>query len=146
MDNLIIKIAEFPEEMTAIRAIRRVVFQEEQGVIPELDFDGLDEICEQLIAYLNNEYVGTARIKYLDNKTAKIDRLAVLLKARGQGIGKKIMSKALEIIASKNIRDVLIHSQEYVKDLHQKLGFQLEGEIFEEAGIRHIKMKKRIES
>jgi predicted GNAT family N-acyltransferase len=146
MGNLIIKIAEFYEEMMAIRAIRRVVFQEEQGVSPELDFDGLDEICEQLIAYLNDEYVGTARIKYLDNKTAKIERLAVLHKARGQGIGKEIMSKALEIIASKNIREVVIHSQEYVKDLHQQLGFQPEGEIFEEAGIRHIKMKKRIES
>ena len=143
MDNLIVKIAELPKELRAIQAIRIVVFQKEQGVSPELDFDGLDEICEQLIAYLNDEYVGTARIKYLDNKTAKIERLAVLRKAREQGIGKKIMSKALEIIASKNIREVVIHSQEYVKGLYQKLDFVEEGETFEEAGIPHVKMIKK---
>jgi predicted GNAT family N-acyltransferase len=145
MGNLRIKIAELPEELIAIQAIRRVVFQEEQGVTPELDFDGLDEISEQLIAYLNGQYVGTARIRYLNNKTAKIERLAVIHEARGQGVGRKIMEKALEVIANKNITEVVIHAQEYVRGLHLQLGFKEEGEIFEEAGIRHVKMKKNLE-
>ncbi|MDZ8105548.1 MAG: GNAT family N-acetyltransferase [Nostoc sp. DedQUE12a] len=144
MSNLVIKVAKIPEEFPAIAAIRKSVFQEEQGVDPALEFDGKDEISDHLIAYLDEEAVGTTRIRYLDEKTVKIERLAVLSTARGQGIGKKIMENALLYIASKNIREVVIHSQEYVKDLYLKLGFVEEGEVFEEAGISHVKMIKKI--
>jgi predicted GNAT family N-acyltransferase len=144
MNNLIIKTTELPQEILAIQAIRCSVFQIGQRVDPALDFDGQDEISEQIIAYLDNQPVGTARIRYLDNKTAKIERLAVLSKARGQGIGKKIMEKALEVIAKRNIQEVLIHAQEYIQGLHQQLGFEQEGERFEEAGILHVKMRKKL--
>ncbi len=143
MIKLIIKSVEFPEELTAIKGIRIAVFQEEQGVNPVLEFDGKDEISDHLIAYLNEEVVGTARIRYLDEKTAKIERLAVLPTARGQGIGKKIMENALQLIANKNIPEVVIHAQEYVKDLYKKLNFVEEGEIFEEASIPHVTMRKK---
>ncbi|AUB35616.1 putative N-acyltransferase, GNAT family [Nostoc flagelliforme CCNUN1] len=142
MSNLIIKIADLPEEFPAIAAIRKSVFQEEQGVDPALEFDGKDELSQHLIAYLDQKAVGTTRIRYLDEKTAKIERLAVLSTARGQGIGKKIMENALQIIASKNVREVVIHAQESVKVLYQKLNFVEEGEIFEEAEILHVKMRK----
>ncbi|MDZ8259531.1 GNAT family N-acetyltransferase [Nostoc sp. ChiQUE01b] len=142
MSNLVIKFAELPEDFPAIQAIRKLVFQEEQGVDPALEFDGKDEISDHLIAYLNLEAVGTARIRYLDDKTAKIERLAVLLTVRGQGIGKKIMENALQVIANQNIPEVVIHAQEYVKDLYKKLNFVEEGEIFEEASIPHVKMRK----
>ncbi|MBD2726044.1 GNAT family N-acetyltransferase [Nostoc sp. FACHB-892] len=142
MSNLVIKIADLPEEFPAIIAIRKSVFQEEQGVDPALEFDGKDETSQHLIAYLDDKAVGTTRIRYLDDKTAKIERLAVLSTIRGQGIGKKIMENALQVIASQNIREVVIHAQTSVKVLYQKLDFVEEGEIFEEAGITHVIMKK----
>ncbi|MEH2035124.1 GNAT family N-acetyltransferase [Nostoc sp.] len=142
MSNLVIKVAELPKDFPAIQAIRKSVFQEEQGVDPALEFDGKDEISDHLIAYLNMEVVGTARIRYLDDKTAKIERLAVLSTVRGQGIGKKIMENALQVIANKNIPEVVIHAQEYIKDLYKKLDFIEEGEIFEEANTLHVKMRK----
>jgi predicted GNAT family N-acyltransferase len=144
MKSSIIRVADSSEDFRNIQEIRRKVFQKEQGMEQDLDFDGLDETCEQLIAYLDGECVGTARIRYLDEKTAKIERLAVLPMARGQGIGKKITEKALLVLASKNIPEVVIHAQEYIKGLYQQLGFQEEGEVFEEADIRHIKMRKKL--
>lgn len=144
MSDLIVRVADWYKEFAAIQEIRKSVFQEEQGVDPDLDFDGEDETSEQLIASLNGEFVGTARVRYLDETTAKIERLAVLPSARGFGVGKKIMEKALEVIANKNIPEVVLHAQEAVKGLHQKLGFQEEGEVFEEAGIRHVKMRKKL--
>ncbi|MBE8996707.1 MULTISPECIES: GNAT family N-acetyltransferase [unclassified Nostoc] len=144
MSNLSIKVAKIPQDFPTIKAIRQVVFQDEQNVDPALEFDGKDAISEHLIAYLNEEAVGTARIRYLEDKTAKIERLAVLSTARGQGIGTKIMERALQIIANKNITEVVIHAQEYVKNLYRKLDFIEEGEIFEEASIRHITMRKNI--
>jgi predicted GNAT family N-acyltransferase len=118
------------------------VFQKEQGVDANLDFDGKDETSVRLIASLDGIFIGTARIRYLDGNLAKIERLAVLETARGYGIGKKLMLHALDVIKSKNIHEVVIHSQEYIKGFHEKIGFQQEGDVFEEAGIRHVKMRK----
>ena len=146
MSNLVIRLANFSEEFLEIKAIRKAVFQEEQKVEEALEFDGKDEICDHLIAYLDNLAVGTARIRYIDDKTVKIERLAVLSTARGQGIGKKIMQEALLIIVSKDIAEVVINAQEYVKALYYKLGFAQEGEIFIEAGIPHVKMRKKLKS
>jgi predicted GNAT family N-acyltransferase len=145
MNNLSLKIVSFyDQEFTQIKAIRRLVFQIEQGVDPALDFDEQDQTSEQIVAYLDNQPVGTARIRYWDKKTAKIERLAVLSTARRQGIGKKIMEKALDVVAKRNIQEVLIYAQEYVRGLHQQFGFEQEGEIFEEAGIPHVKMRKKL--
>jgi predicted GNAT family N-acyltransferase len=144
MIRINIKIADSTPEITAIQAIRKAVYQIEQGVDASLDFDGKDESCDQLIATLDREFVGTARIRYLDQKTAKIERLAVLQIARGQGLGKQLMEKALEVAASKNIPKIVIHAQEYIKGLHQQLGFVEEGDVFEEAGIMHVKMRKTL--
>ena len=144
ISNLVIKTAELPQEMLAIQSIRQAVFQAEQGVEPELDFDGKDETSEQIIAYLDSKAIGTARIRYLDERTAKIERLAVLPTVRGLGIGQQIMEKALEIAAENNIQEVVIHAQQYIIRLHEKLGFEPEGEIFEEAGIPHVKMRKKL--
>ena len=146
MSDLVIRLANFSEEFLEIKAIRKAVFQEEQKVEEALEFDGKDEICDHLIGYLDNLAVGTARIRYIDDKTVKIERLAVLSTARGQGIGKKIMEEALLIIASKDIAEVVINAQEYVKALYYKLGFAQEGEIFIEAGIPHVKMRKKLKS
>ncbi len=144
MSDVIIKVAQLPEEFPVVATIRKIVFQEEQGVDAALEFDGKDDICEHLIAYLDDQAVGTARLRYLDNKTVKIERLAVLSIARGQGIGQKIMEKALEIIAHKNITEAVVHAQTYIKSLYQKLNFTEVGEIFIEASIPHIEMRKKI--
>ncbi|BAY71515.1 putative acetyltransferase [Nostoc sp. PCC 7120 = FACHB-418] len=141
MSDVIIRVAKLPEEFPVVATIRKIVFQEEQGVDTALEFDGKDDICEHLIAYLDNQAVGTARLRYLDDKTVKIERLAVLSIARRQGIGQKIMEEALEFIVHKNMTEVVVYAQLYIKSLYQKLNFIEVGEIFLEAGIPHIEMR-----
>ncbi len=139
-DQLKIDTVTYEEQLKSIQNIRIVVFQEEQGVAPELEFDGLDEISTHLLAYLGNIPVGTTRIRKIDEHTVKIERLAVLPAFRNRGIGKKLMLTALEIIASQGDRLVVVHAQEYIKKLYQQLGFKQVGAKFEEAGISHVKM------
>ncbi|MDJ0696000.1 GNAT family N-acetyltransferase [Mastigocoleus sp. MO_188.B34] len=169
MSNIIIELADFERDFSVISGIRSKVFHQEQQVDPKLDIDGQDKTCQQLIAYLDGEAVGTTRIKYLNQNTAKIERLAVLSNARRQGIARKLMLKALEVISpldaaklntagavqgmyyantqknitdQQNITEIIIHAQEYIKGLYEQLGFEQYGEAFVEAGINHIKMKK----
>src|SRR4028119_2152016 len=144
MNQPTLKTLVYPEAFVEIQAIRRSVFQEEQGVDPALEFDGLDATATHLLAYLDERPVGTARIRYLEQQTAKIERLAVLSTARGLGIGKKLMVKALDVAQENNTQDIVVNAQEYVKDLYQQLGFEQVEERFEEAGIVHIKMIKRL--
>ena len=93
MSNLTIEVADFERDFPVISAIRSQVFHQEQGVDPELDFDGRDKICQHLVAYLDGEAVGTTRIRYLNENTAKIERLAVLPGAIKQDIAKKLIVK-----------------------------------------------------
>lgn len=144
MSQIIVKMFVYPEELLEMQAIRRSVFQEEQGVDPQLEFDGLDKAAIHLLAYLDNRPVGTARVRYLNEQVAKIERLAVLSTARGLGIGKKLMQEAIEVAKQNNVQEVVIHAQEYVKGLHQQLEFKQIGEIFEEAGIPHVKMTRKL--
>ncbi|PAX53798.1 GNAT family N-acetyltransferase [Brunnivagina elsteri] len=146
MSQVTVKIATSTNEFAAIEEIRKTVFQEEQGVDAVFDFDGLDETCDRLIASLNGEFIGTVRIRVLNPEMAKIERLAVLKQGRGYGIGKKLMAEALEIAKSKGILEVVIHAQEYIKPLHQQLGFEEYGDVFVSSGIRHVKMRKVIKN
>lgn len=139
-----IKTVEYLAAIEPIRSIRTEVFQIEQKVAEELEFDGLDERAIHLLAYLENQPVGTARIRKIDDKTAKIERLSVLPKVRNKGIGKQLMVKAIEIITAQNYKNIVIHAQEYIKNLYLKLGFKQIGNTFEEANIPHVKMVKTL--
>jgi len=141
-----IQVVDYRDYSADIQGVRRSVFHIEQGVDPTLDLDGKDETADHILAYVENQPVGTVRVRYLDHQTAKIERLAVLSYFRGQGIGKLLMEEALAIAAKNNVNTVIIHAQDYVKSLYLKLGFLPEGELFEEAGIVHVKMIKLLKS
>lgn len=144
VNPLSVKVVAFAEEAAVIQAIRRSVFQIEQGVDAALDFDGLDQSADHLVAYYGDEPAGTARIRYVGGHLAKIERLAVLPAFRRQGIGKKMMQTALEMLAQKKVEIVQLHAQVYVQELYEQLGFERVGAGFVEAGIAHIKMQKHL--
>ena len=139
-----IEQVEYSATESVIKQIRSTVFQQEQGVAEELEFDGLDDTAIQLIAYCDYQPAGTARIRDIGERTVKIERLAVLSEYRGRGIGKALMVAALKIATDNNYKTAKIHAQAYIKSLYQKLGFEQTGDVFEEANIPHIKMIKKL--
>jgi predicted GNAT family N-acyltransferase len=144
---MIVKIdnVTYSEAIESLQAIRHQVFQQEQGVAEDQEFDGLDETASHLLAYLDKMPIGTLRIRQLDPETVKIERLAVLKSARGLGIGRQLMEKAIDLVAANpNRQKILIHAQVYIQELYEKLGFEVSGDRFDEAGIPHVKMIKRL--
>ncbi len=65
MGNIIIQIADLSEDFPTLQEIRKIVFHEEQAINPELEFDGLDEISQHLIAFLNRLLL---EIKYAEHQ------------------------------------------------------------------------------
>ncbi len=140
--NLPIKIelCSFSAKEQQIRAIRTQVFHQEQDIDPALDFDGLDEEATHVVAYLQNQPVGTARVRHFD-QTAKIERVAVLFSQRNQGIGSAMLLEILAYLKQRVTSNIILNAQCSSEPFYLQLGFIAHGSIFQEAGINHIQMR-----
>ena len=130
------KICDYKGNEKDICNIRFKVFVDEQNVPEELEIDGLDDEAKHVLAYLDDEPIGTGRI-LIDGH---IGRVAVLKKYRGLGIGKSIMKELIDWAQKNNLEKLWLSSQWHAHSFYLDLGFVCEGEIYEEAGIDHIKM------
>ena len=142
MTALTIAVVDDVDDVNAALAIRREVFCGEQGVDEAEEIDGLDSECRHYLARLTGDAVGTARTRFLvEDGGVKIERVAVLKTFRGCGIGKALMIRALDDIT---VGPAVLNSQLQVESFYAELGFVAKGEIFQEAGIDHVRMVKRI--
>ncbi len=124
----------------AAHAVRAAVFQAEQGIPSTSDFDGLDAIAEQFVAFDAGRPIGTARYRLLEDGTAKVERVAVLSDQRGKKVGLAIMN-AIEVTARRqNIPTLVLGSQVSATDFYERIGYQRQGSIFEEVGLPHVMM------
>ena len=124
-----------------LQKIRREVFIDEQ-LVPESDeWDDDDSVSVHALATLNREPVGTGRL----NPGGKIGRIAVKAGLRGRGIGTLILRQLLHEAYHRGIREPYLHAQVQVVPFYEKLGFRIEGDVFDEAGISHVRMKHALE-
>lgn len=124
----------------AIRTIRETVFVIEQGVPPDLEIDERDAICIHVLALIDGNPAGTARLDVL--KKGKIGRLAVLPKFRRLGLGRLIMAEIESIGCGHKLPHLWCHAQRTAVPFYQSLGYGITGPEFLEAGIFHCKMQK----
>jgi predicted GNAT family N-acyltransferase len=130
--------------MPAAYAVRHQVFVVEQAVPEELERDEFDAIAIHLVALRGDDVVGTLRIVAVGGRAAKIGRMAVLAAERKAGIGTRLMDRAVEIAGTMNVQDIELHAQLTASPFYARLGSREEGEVFEEAGIPHVTMRKTI--
>lgn len=120
--------------------VRQEVFILEQGVPAELELDEFDSSSTHVLVYQDTRCIGTGRLVNLSAKQAQIGRMAVLAKFRGKGIGKQILQKLVDLAASQGTQGVILHSQVSAIPFYEKLGFQAQGDVYDEAGIPHRNM------
>ena len=137
--KLTIKKAETEEELNKVYQLREQVFVKEQGVPQEIERDIADIKAVHIIAGNGDQVLGCGRIVF-DQDTGKIGRLAVAKEYRRQGIGRALCRELMNIAHRKGYKQIILHAQVGSRGFYEKLGFQSSGYIFEEAGIRHIKM------
>lgn len=140
-----VEFVTYRDRHSEIRAIRIAVFQQEQQVPPDLEFDGEDETATHLLASWEGEPAGTARLRWLDCDRVKLERLAVLKSARGKGIGSQLIRHALARASVRGANTVIANVQIRARQLYERLGFVAQGDCFDEASIPHIKMTRTLE-
>ena len=118
--------------------IRTRVFVIEQNISAEIETDEWENSSTHYLATDEEKALGTARWRLINNQTAKIERVAVLKEARGQGVGTELMRYLLqEIHSHSNIQTIKLGSQNSAIPFYKKLGFQVIGEEYLDAGIPH---------
>ncbi|KPN14891.1 hypothetical protein AKG37_17720 [Bacillus australimaris] len=126
--------------------IRKSVFIEEQQV-PESDefdqFDTLNEQCQHVLIYHENQPVGTGRVRIVDH-TGKLERICILKPYRKYGLGKIIIEELEKIMQEKDISKIKLHGQTHAEGFYKKLGYQTTSDEFMEDGIPHVLMTKEI--
>lgn len=137
--TLEIELVRNEDDFKEARRIRKKVFVNEQGIPVSCEVDGKDEESTHLIAKLNKEPIGTARIRITDNK-AKLERISVLKPYRKRGFGKELVKKSIDYCKKEGVSKIFLHSQIYLQAFYEKIGFKPIGEPFSEAGVEHIKM------
>ncbi len=153
MANEAVLIAQVENEGQLFQAlaIREIVFIEEQSVPEGLERDSLDKAAFHLLASVEGHAVGTGRLVQLPHapegeagQWGQIGRMAVLQSHRKFGIGAKLLL-ALEAEARRmGLSGILLHAQLSAMEFYKKHGYAPYGAAFEEAGMPHLEMKRRL--
>jgi predicted GNAT family N-acyltransferase len=129
--------------MSAVYALRHDVFVSEQGVPEELEVDEHDKVAAHLAALSDGNVVGTLRmVRY--GRTVKIGRMAVSASSRKRGIGRELMEFAAATALRGGAREILLGAQLTAREFYKRFGYVEEGAVFDDAGIPHVMMRKKL--
>lgn len=133
-----IRLAAWQGDRHALQLIRGQVFMQEQRVSAELEWDGLDDDAQHLLAHsAQGEAIGCARLL----PDGHIGRMAVLKPWRGQGVGHALLRFALDQLCQQQVAMAVLDAQVHAMPFYERLGFSAVGETFMDAGIPHRRME-----
>lgn len=137
------------KELYAILRLRQVVFVVEQSCA-YLDLDDADQQAWHLMGWIGGDApllaaysrIFAPRIKY---REASIGRVITHPQVRRGGFGKELMKEAIrrtEWLAPAS--PIRIGAQMYLERFYEGFGFQRDSEPYDEDGILHIEMLRKI--
>jgi predicted GNAT family N-acyltransferase len=127
-----------------IAALRTRVFVEEQGVPPEVEQDAADATAVHAVARdERGRVVATGRLLVRDGR-AVVGRMAVDAVARGRGHGAAVLAELHRQAARLGLGEVELHAQLAARGFYERAGYTAVGDVYEEAGIPHVTMVRRL--
>jgi predicted GNAT family N-acyltransferase len=134
------------DDLSGALAVRDRVFCGEQGVPKDEEVDLLDEQALHLVALDpdGGMVIGTLRL-LISGGEAKIGRVAVEREWRRRGIASRMLRTALEAASGRGCTSARLAAQLQATGLYEALGFAVNSTTFEEAGIPHVWMERRLE-
>ena len=144
MKEFVYKLVEDAGELECALEVRKQVFVGEQGILENVVFDGNESGAMHMVVKDGEKVIGTARVRFPEAKQAKLERMAVLKPFRCQGVGQRIVFFLVRELENRQIEKIVLHAQRGVVGFYQACGFNTLGVPFEEAGIEHLKMGKKL--
>jgi ElaA protein len=131
-----------PQELYELLKLRSRVFVLEQECL-YLDQDDKDQQAFHLLGMRGDDLVAYARLFEPGNYYAEaaIGRIVTAPEVRGKGLGKALLTKAMEIATRLYGEGAIrIGAQQYLRKFYEELGFRVDGDPYLEDGIPHIEM------
>jgi YbgC/YbaW family acyl-CoA thioester hydrolase len=122
-------------------ALRMKVFVEEQGIDESLERDEHD--AASLHCVVSNSYgrpLATGRLL----PDGHIGRIATESAMRGGGYAKLVMGALEEAALKRGQKQTILSAQTYAQGFYEKLGYVAQGNVYDDAGIAHIDMSKKL--
>lgn len=150
-ESILVKQIESEGELMQALAIREIVFIEEQSVPESMERDADDAQAFHVLAMEGKHAIGTGRLVMLPEAPkdetgswGRVGRMAVLQSNRKGGTGSKLLT-ALEAEAKKRkLVGIMLHAQLSAMEFYKRHGYEPHGAVFEEAGMPHLEMKKKL--
>ncbi|WP_245608612.1 GNAT family N-acetyltransferase [Saccharibacillus sacchari] len=95
-------------------------------------------------AFAEECLVGILLLKPKSEGLLQMKQVAVDESLRGMNVGRKLVKYAEELAARQGCREIMLHAREVAVIFYEKLGYTREGELFEEMGIPHYVMRKKL--
>lgn len=125
-------------------ALRRAIFIEEQGIAEADEIDDLDDEAVHLLAVIQGQPAGTARI-LVDGSLGKIGRICVVPQHRGTGLGAALVKASMEHLRKiDGITQAKLGAQDHAIGFYERLGFTPTGPFYDDAGIPHQDMVRSL--
>jgi len=126
----------------AVFALRKEVFCDELGVPEDLERDGFDEISAHVLVFDESGCpVATGRL-FPGREGWRIGRICVKKSHRGRGFGDMVLRMLLSRAASTvPDADIVLSARTDAAAWYEKFGFAREGEVYDDAGFPHVKMR-----
>jgi predicted GNAT family N-acyltransferase len=121
--------------------LRFAIFVGEQNVPAGIELDDLDASCVHAVAYdVDGKAIGTGRLL----PDGQIGRMAVTMEWRRRGIGAEILAALIDEARKRGHAEVVLSAQLQAAEFYRGQGFVAEGKVYEDAGILHQKMRKKL--
>ena len=132
-----------PHQLYSILQARSEVFVVEQNC-PYLDVDGADLSCDHLCAWTEDQTLAAylrivpPGLKYPEASLGRVISTSV---ARGQGIGKQLLTNGIAQCRQRYPQhSIRIGAQHYLEKFYQSFGFVTVSDIYLEDDIPHVEM------
>ncbi|CCI84284.1 GNAT family acetyltransferase [Lactobacillus pasteurii DSM 23907 = CRBIP 24.76] len=131
-------------EMFCVERLRTDTFVTEQKItLPELDDEDLIATQVFLLNQEATNAVAACRV-FKQNGQWTFGRVAVAGEYRHQGLGRQMMEEVHEFLKDQGATSVTCHAQMQAKPFYESLGYEVAGPEFDEGGVSHIQMTKRL--
>ena len=140
----VIVIASTQRQLDDAFAVRVAVFVDEQHIPREEELDELDATAVHCVAYEGDVPVAAGRLVVSDGY-GKIGRMAVLPSHRGGGVGRSVLEALEREAASRALPMVKLSAQLSAAAFYDRAGYTRIGDVYDEVGIPHIAMEKRLQ-
>jgi predicted GNAT family N-acyltransferase len=141
MPDFSILLTDWTHEQVRLSQVRRAVFIDEQGVPEALEWDADDAGAQHVLAVDGaGQAIGCARLL----PDGHVGRMAVLSAWRGRGVGRALLATVIKVAQTRGHSTLLLSAQTHAADFYTRAGFVAIGAVYDEAGIPHVAMLKKL--